>query len=221
MRARSAPKQSMFTSAARRGGGAVRACIGHGRPPSRPSAGCIAARIQLDSQTSGRLRCAAAAHSAAPLRGIHASAHEDADERDAVDVAALGALLQHDSHSARREMRRLIADAGPNLGPAGATASTQPAPSAQRAPAHDRVRRLLDAGFARVADHVDDPSRLIAAHEVAAVADPEAALLMAAHTLMFGGTLTRLGTPATLRAYGGDAMDADGLGGTGCFAMSE
>ena len=58
----------------------------------------------------------------------------------------------------------------------------------------DRLQKICDAEFISVMDFVNNPLRIFAAHELAAIIDPAMTVKMTVQFNLFGGTVLKLGT---------------------------
>ena len=58
----------------------------------------------------------------------------------------------------------------------------------------DRLQQICDAQFISVLDFVNNPLRIFAAHELAAIIDPAMTVKMTVQFNLFGGTVLKLGT---------------------------
>jgi len=121
------------------------------------------------------------------------------------------ALLDHDNHEMRKEFRQFVSD--PVMVPIYNIALAE-----ERDVAIRRLQRICDGGFISVLDFVNNPLRIFAAHELAAIIDPAMTTKMTVQFNLFGGTILKLGTERhhDLLLKGIDTLDD-----VGCFALTE
>ncbi|ELU16781.1 hypothetical protein CAPTEDRAFT_177414 [Capitella teleta] len=84
--------------------------------------------------------------------------------------------------------------------------------------AQQRLKAICDAGFISVLDFIENPLRIFAAHELAAVLDPDMTIKMTVQFNLFGGTVLKLGTK---RHHDELLAGIDSLDDVGCFALTE
>ncbi len=86
----------------------------------------------------------------------------------------------------------------------------------------DRLKRVCSSGgggqFISVLDFWENPLRVFAAHELAAVIDPAMATKMTVQFNLFGGTVLKLGTERHHQRY---VKGIDNLDDVGCFGLTE
>ncbi|MPC69958.1 hypothetical protein E2C01_064191 [Portunus trituberculatus] len=75
------------------------------------------------------------------------------------------ALLDHDNHDMRKKFREFMSD--PVMKPRYNISLEE-----EREVALARLKRICDAGFISVLDFINNPLRIFAAHELAAIIDP-------------------------------------------------
>ncbi|KAG0716586.1 Acyl-coenzyme A oxidase 3, peroxisomal [Chionoecetes opilio] len=81
-----------------------------------------------------------------------------------------------------------------------------------------RLKRICDAGFISVLDFWNNPLRIFAAHELAAIIDPAMTTKMTVQFNLFGGTVLKLGTERHHKKLLGGI---DTLEDVGCFGLTE
>ncbi|XP_045126050.1 acyl-coenzyme A oxidase 3, peroxisomal-like isoform X2 [Portunus trituberculatus] len=81
-----------------------------------------------------------------------------------------------------------------------------------------RLKRICDAGFISVLDFINNPLRIFAAHELAAIIDPAMTTKMTVQFNLFGGTVLKLGTE---RHHSKLLAGIDTLDDVGCFGLTE
>lgn len=96
-------------------------------------------------------------------------------------------LLDHDNHEMRKQFRQFVSD--PIMIPKYNISLAE-----EREVALQRLKRICDAGFLSVLDFNDNPLRIFAAHELAAIIDAAMATKMTVQFNLFGGTVLKLGT---------------------------
>lgn len=103
------------------------------------------------------------------------------------NVQAMTELLDHDNHAMRAKFREFMND------PVMVPRYNIPL-DVERDVALERLQRICDAGFISVLDFRNNPLRIFAAHELAAIVDPAMATKMTVQFNLFGGTVLKLGT---------------------------
>uniref|UniRef100_H2YL24 Uncharacterized protein n=1 Tax=Ciona savignyi TaxID=51511 RepID=H2YL24_CIOSA len=98
------------------------------------------------------------------------------------DVKELASLLDHDNHEMRGEFRKFVSD--PIMTPRYDIPLAE-----ERDVALQRLKRICDGGFISVLDFNDNPLRIFAAHELAAIIDPAMSTKMTVQFNLFGGTV--------------------------------
>ena len=88
----------------------------------------------------------------------------------------------------------------------------------ERDVALERLKRICDAGFISVLDFWNNPLRIFAAHELAAIIDPAMTTKMTVQFNLFGGTILKLGTE---RHHKKLLKGIDTLDDVGCFGLTE
>jgi len=126
-------------------------------------------------------------------------------------VHKLTSLLDHDNKEMRAKFREFLSD--PIMIPRYNIRLEE-----ERELALSRLQRICDAKFISVRDFVDNPLRIFAAHELAAIIDPAMATKMTVQFNLFGGTVLKLGTERHHKRY----LDGiDNLNDIGCFGLTE
>ena len=135
----------------------------------------------------------------------------DAWKKGGFDKEKMIALLDHDNHEMRNQFREFVSD--PVMVPIYNIALAD-----ERDLAMQRLKRICDAGFISVLDFVNNPLRIFAAHELAAIIDPAMTTKMTVQFNLFGGTVLKLGTERhhELLLKGIDSLDD-----VGCFGLTE
>lgn len=134
-----------------------------------------------------------------------------AQSRVAFDVPAMTALLDHDNHDMRKKFREFMGD--PIMKPKYNISLAE-----EREVALLRLKRICDAGFISVLDFINNPLRIFAAHELAAIIDAAMATKMTVQFNLFGGTVLKLGTE---RHHSKLLAGIDTLDDVGCFGLTE
>merc|ERR1719157_169430 len=80
-----------------------------------------------------------------------------------------------------------------------------------------RLQRICDSEFISVLDFWNNPLRIFAAHELAAIIDPAMTTKMTVQFNLFGGTVLKLGTERHHHLLKG----IDSLEEVGCFGLTE
>jgi len=141
-----------------------------------------------------------------PPPEIHASA-----AAPAFDLPAMTRLLDHDNHDMRKEFRQFLS-----------SQVMQPryniSLEEEREVALKRLQSICDAGFISVLDFWNNPLRVFAAHELAAIVDPAMTTKMTVQFNLFGGTVLKLGTE---RHHSKLLAGIDSLKDVGCFGLTE
>jgi len=96
-------------------------------------------------------------------------------------------LLDHDNHQMRAEFRKFISE--PVMVPRYNISLEE-----ERELALRRLQRICDNKFISVLDFWNNPLRVFAAHELAAIIDPAMTTKMTVQFNLFGGTVLKLGT---------------------------
>lgn len=120
-------------------------------------------------------------------------------------------LLDHDNHEMRQKFRQFVSD--PIMIPRYNIPLAE-----EREVALQRLQRICDAGYISVKDFQNNPLRIFAAHELAAIIDPSMATKMTVQFNLFGGTILKLGTE---RHHEKLLKGIDTLEDVGCFGLSE
>eukprot|EP00112_Aurelia_sp_Birch-Aquarium-sp1_P003818 Seg1430.10 transcript_id=Seg1430.10/GoldUCD/mRNA.D3Y31 product="Acyl-coenzyme A oxidase 2 peroxisomal" protein_id=Seg1430.10/GoldUCD/D3Y31 len=121
------------------------------------------------------------------------------------------ALLDNDNHEMRKKFREFVSD--PVMVPIYNIALDE-----ERDLAMQRLQRICDAGFISVLDFKNNPLRIFAAHELAAIIDPAMTTKMTVQFNLFGGTVLKLGTE---RHHDLLLKGIDNLDDVGCFGLTE
>lgn len=127
------------------------------------------------------------------------------------DIDAMTALLDHDNHEMRAKFREFMSD--PVMMPRYNIPLHE-----EREIALARLQRICDAGFISVLDFRNNPLRIFAAHELAAIIDPAMTTKMTVQFNLFGGTVLKLGTE---RHHEKLLAGIDNLQDIGCFGLTE
>jgi len=129
----------------------------------------------------------------------------------AFDLPAMTALLDHDNHDMRKQFRQFLS-----------SQTMQPryniALHEEREVALQRLQAICDAGYISVLDFWNNPLRIFAAHELAAIVDPAMTTKMTVQFNLFGGTVLKLGTE---RHHSKLLAGIDSLKDIGCFGLTE
>jgi len=126
-------------------------------------------------------------------------------------VEKLTALLDHDNHDMRAKFREFISE--PVMVPRYNISLEEERDLALR-----RLQRICDNKFISVLDFWNNPLRIFAAHELAAVIDPAMTTKMTVQFNLFGGTVLKLGTE---RHHKELLEGIDNLYDIGCFGLTE
>ena len=102
-------------------------------------------------------------------------------------VEKLTHLLDHDNHEMRQKFREFISE--PVMIPRYNISLAE-----ERELALRRLQRICDNDFISVLDFWNNPLRIFAAHELAAIIDPAMTTKMTVQFNLFGGTVLKLGT---------------------------
>ncbi|XP_076068210.1 uncharacterized protein LOC143040727 [Oratosquilla oratoria] len=129
----------------------------------------------------------------------------------AFNLDAMTKLLDHDNLEMRAKFREFISD--PVMVPKYNIPLDE-----ERAIALARLKRICDAGFISVLDFWNNPLRIFAAHELAAIIDPAMTTKMTVQFNLFGGTVLKLGTE---RHHEKLLKGIDTLDDIGCFGLTE
>merc|ERR1719461_226727 len=120
-------------------------------------------------------------------------------------------LLDHDNHEMRQQFREFISD--PVMIPRYNISLEE-----ERELALRRLQRICDNKFISVLDFWNNPLRIFAAHELAAMIDPAMTTKMTVQFNLFGGTVFKLGT----ERHHNKLLDGiDSLDDVGCFGLTE
>lgn len=126
-------------------------------------------------------------------------------------VEKLTALLDHDNHEMRADFRKFISE--PVMVPRYNISLEEERDLALR-----RLQRICDNKFISVLDFWNNPLRIFAAHELAAIIDPAMTTKMTVQFNLFGGTVLKLGTDRHHK----DLLEGiDSLNDIGCFGLTE
>jgi len=127
------------------------------------------------------------------------------------NTESLTKLLDHDNHDMRKRFREFMSD--PVMKPRYNISLAE-----ERQLALDRLQRICDNGFISVLDFRDNPLRIFAAHELAAIIDPAMTTKMTVQFNLFGGTVFKLGTEKHHEQL---LKGIDTLADIGCFGLTE
>merc|ERR1719461_2709629 len=120
-------------------------------------------------------------------------------------------LLDHDNHEMRKEFRKFISE--PVMVPRYNISLEE-----ERELALRRLQRICDNKFISVLDFWNNPLRVFAAHELAAIIDPAMTTKMTVLFNLFGGTVLKLGTERHHKVL---LEGIDNLNDIGCFGLTE
>jgi len=120
-------------------------------------------------------------------------------------------LLDHDNHQMRADFRKFISE--PVMVPRYNISLEEERDLALR-----RLQRICDNKFISVLDFINNPLRIFAAHELAAIIDPAMTTKMTVQFNLFGGTVLKLGTE---RHHKDLLAGIDNLNDIGCFGLTE
>jgi len=126
-------------------------------------------------------------------------------------VEKMTALLDHDNHEMRAKFRNFISE--PVMVPRYNISLAEERDLALR-----RLQRICDNKFISVLDFWNNPLRIFAAHELAAIIDPAMTTKMTVQFNLFGGTVLKLGTD---RHHKQLLEGIDNLQDVGCFGLTE
>merc|ERR1712012_643839 len=129
----------------------------------------------------------------------------------AFPVEKLTHLLDHDNHEMRQKFRQFISE--PVMIPRYNISLAE-----ERELALRRLQRICDSEFISVLDFWNNPLRIFAAHELAAIIDPAMTTKMTVQFNLFGGTVLKLGTE---RHHKKLLEGIDNLQDIGCFGLTE
>merc|ERR1712012_1379056 len=129
----------------------------------------------------------------------------------AFPVEKLTHLLDHDNHEMRQKFRQFISE--PVMIPRYNISLAE-----ERELALRRLQRICDNDFISVLDFWNNPLRIFAAHELAAIIDPAMTTKMTVQFNLFGGTVLKLGTD---RHHSKLLKGIDNLQDIGCFGLTE
>jgi len=121
------------------------------------------------------------------------------------------ALLDHDNLEMRANFRKFISE--PVMVPRYNISLEEERDLALR-----RLQRICDNKFISVLDFWNNPLRIFAAHELAAIIDPAMTTKMTVQFNLFGGTVLKLGTE---RHHKELLEGIDNLHDIGCFGLTE
>lgn len=127
------------------------------------------------------------------------------------DVDKMTALIDHDNHEMRKEMREFLSD--PVFRPEYNISLQE-----EREVALQRLQKICDKGYISVLDFRDNPLKIFAAHELASIVDPAMSTKMTVQFNLFGGTVLKLGTE---RHHKKLLKGIDTLQDVGCFGLTE
>jgi len=126
-------------------------------------------------------------------------------------IEKLTALLDHDNLQMRADFRKFISE--PVMVPRYNISLEEERDLALR-----RLKRICDNKFISVLDFWNNPLRIFAAHELAAIIDPAMTTKMTVQFNLFGGTVLKLGTDRHHK----DLLEGiDTLDDIGCFGLTE
>merc|ERR1711976_520946 len=120
-------------------------------------------------------------------------------------------LLDHDNHEMRQKFREFISE--PVMIPRYNISLEE-----ERELALRRLQRICDSEFISVLDFWNNPLRIFAAHELAAIIDPAMTTKMTVQFNLFGGTVLKLGTERHQKVL---LEGIDNLNDVGCFGLTE
>merc|ERR1712004_61762 len=126
-------------------------------------------------------------------------------------VEKLTHLLDHDNHEMRQKFRQFISE--PVMIPRYNISLAE-----ERELALRRLQRICDNDFISVLDFWNNPLRIFAAYELAAIIDPAMTTKMTVQFNLFGGTVLKLGTE---RHHKKLLEGIDNLQDIGCFGLTE
>jgi acyl-CoA oxidase len=126
-------------------------------------------------------------------------------------IEKLTYLLDHDNHQMRADFRKFISE--PVMVPRYNISLEEERDLALR-----RLQRICDNKFISVLDFLNNPLRIFAAHELAAIIDPAMTTKMTVQFNLFGGTVLKLGTE---RHHKELLAGIDNLNDIGCFGLTE
>jgi len=126
-------------------------------------------------------------------------------------IPKMTALLDHDNLQMRADFRKFISE--PVMVPRYNISLEEERDLALR-----RLQRICDNKFISVKDFWDNPLRIFAAHELAAIIDPAMTTKMTVQFNLFGGTVLKLGTE---RHHKELLEGIDNLNDVGCFGLTE
>merc|ERR1711990_1405586 len=126
-------------------------------------------------------------------------------------IPKMTALLDHDNHQMRADFRKFISE--PVMVPRYNISLEEERDLALR-----RLQRICDNKFISVKDFWDNPLRIFAAHELAAIIDPAMTTKMTVQFNLFGGTVLKLGTERHHKVL---LPGIDSMKDVGCFGLTE
>eukprot|EP00096_Caligus_rogercresseyi_P010451 TRINITY_DN3813_c0_g1_i1.p1 TRINITY_DN3813_c0_g1~~TRINITY_DN3813_c0_g1_i1.p1 ORF type:complete len:643 (-),score=152.02 TRINITY_DN3813_c0_g1_i1:194-2122(-) len=131
--------------------------------------------------------------------------------KSSFSVSELTSLLDHDNHEMRQKFRSFLSD--PLMTPRYNISLEE-----ERELALKKLQKICDNKFLSVTDFKDNPWRIFAAHEIAAIIDPAMTTKMTVQFNLFGGTVFKLGTQ---RHHDQLIEGIDSLKDVGCFGLTE
>nr|XP_040578957.1 acyl-coenzyme A oxidase 3, peroxisomal-like [Lepeophtheirus salmonis] len=126
-------------------------------------------------------------------------------------ISELTRILDHDNHEMRNNLRSFLSD--PLMKPRYNISLEE-----ERELALQKLQKICDHKFLSVTDFKDNPWRIFAAHEIAAIIDPAMTTKMTVQFNLFGGTVFKLGTK---RHHDKLLAGIDNLSDVGCFGLTE
>jgi acyl-CoA oxidase len=126
------------------------------------------------------------------------------------NVEKMTELLDHDNHEMRNKYRAFLCE--PLMRPRYNITLEE-----EREVAYNRLKAITDNGFISVFDFGNNPFKIFAAHELAAMIDGSMSTKMTVQFNLFGGTLRKLGTERHAELLNG----VDSLKTMGCFGLTE
>merc|ERR1712045_563474 len=126
-------------------------------------------------------------------------------------VEKMTELLDHDNLQMRKDFRKFISE--PVMVPRYNISLEE-----ERELALRRLQRICDNKFISVLDFWNNPLRIFAAHELAAIIAPAMTTKMTVQFNLFGGTVLKLGTE---RHHEKLLKGIDNLEEVGCFGLTE
>ena len=127
------------------------------------------------------------------------------------DITAMQALLEHDNHETRSQLRELFKD---EL----FTPRFNIPLAEERELALKRLQKVCDHKMISVLDFKNNPHRIFSVHEAVGMMDGSVATKMTVQFNLFGGTILKLGT----KKHHDILLDSiDSLQSVGCFGLTE